>query len=56
MPEALEQIQEARLRCFRPIASLVTKVRETIDFPKEFRTTLISAAVTDKIDVREEPA
>jgi type I restriction enzyme S subunit len=34
--------------------SLVAKVREAIDRLKELRTALISAAVTGKIDVREE--
>jgi hypothetical protein len=33
-----------------------TKVREAIDRLKELRTALISAAVTGKIDVREEAA
>ncbi|MBA2245468.1 MAG: restriction endonuclease subunit S [Gemmatimonadetes bacterium] len=36
------------------IASLVAKVREAIERLKELRTALISAAVTGKIDVREE--
>jgi len=34
--------------------AIVTKVQEAIDRLKEFRTALISAAVTGKIDVREE--
>ena len=34
------------------IDSLIAKVREAIDHLKEFRTALISAAVTGKIDVR----
>ena len=34
--------------------SLQAKVRQAIDHHKEFRTALISAAVTGKIDVREE--
>lgn len=34
--------------------STIAKVREAIDRLKEFRTALISAAVTGKIDVREE--
>lgn len=34
----------------------VLKVREAIDRLKEYRTALISAAVTGKIDVREEVA
>ena len=36
------------------IDALVAKVREAINRLKEFRTALISAAVTGKIDVREE--
>ena len=36
------------------IDELVAKVREAIDRLKELRTTLISAAVTGRIDVREE--
>jgi type I restriction enzyme S subunit len=36
------------------IDALVTKVREAIERLKELRTALISAAVTGKIDVREE--
>lgn len=36
------------------IAALVAKVREAIDRLEELRTALISAAVTGKIDVREE--
>jgi type I restriction enzyme S subunit len=38
------------------IDALVSKVREAIDRLKELRTALISAAVTGKIDVREEVA
>jgi type I restriction enzyme S subunit len=38
------------------IDALVTKVRDAIDRLKELRTALISAAVTGKIDVREEVA
>jgi type I restriction enzyme S subunit len=38
------------------IDALVAKVREAIDCLKELRTALISAAVTGKIDVREEVA
>ncbi len=38
------------------IDALISKVREAIDRLKEFRTALISAAVTGKIDVREEAA
>ena len=36
------------------IDALIAKVRQAIDNLKEFRTALISAAVTGKIDVREE--
>jgi len=38
------------------IDALIAKVREAIDRLKELRTALISAAVTGKIDVREEAA
>ena len=38
------------------IDRLVAKVRDAIDRLKEYRIALISAAVTGKIDVREEPA
>ena len=36
------------------IDTLIAKIRQAIDLLKEFRTALISAAVTGKIDVREE--
>ena len=36
------------------IDALIAKVRQAIDHLKEFRTALISAAVTGKIDVRED--
>ena len=43
------------LRCeTTKIDALIAKVRQAIDHLKEFRTALISAAVTGKIDVREE--
>lgn len=38
------------------VDGLIAKVREAIDRLKEFRATLISAAVTGRIDVREESA
>ncbi len=38
------------------IDALIARVREAIDRLKELRTALISAAVTGKIDVREEVA
>jgi type I restriction enzyme S subunit len=40
----------------RKIDALIQKMREGIDSLKEYRTALISAAVTGKIDVREEGA
>jgi len=40
----------------RHLDALVAKVHDAIDRLKEFRTALISAAVTGKIDVREEVA
>ena len=36
------------------IDALISKIRQAIDHLKEFRTALISATVTGKIDVREE--
>ena len=36
------------------VDGLIAKIRQAIDHLKEFRTALISAAVTGKIDVREE--
>jgi restriction endonuclease S subunit len=38
------------------IDALMARVRDAIDHLKELRTALISAAVTGKIDVREEVA
>jgi restriction endonuclease S subunit len=38
------------------VDALVAKVRDAIERLKELRTALISAAVTGKIDVREEVA
>jgi type I restriction enzyme, S subunit len=38
------------------IDALIVKVQEAIEHLKEYRTALISAAVTGKIDVREEKA
>ena len=38
------------------IDGLIAKIQESIDKLKEYRTALISAAVTGKIDVREEAA
>jgi restriction endonuclease S subunit len=33
--------------------TLITKIREAIDRLKEYRTAVVSAAVTGKIDVRD---
>jgi len=38
------------------IDALIVKIRDAITLIKEHRTALISAAVTGKIDVREEAA
>ena len=38
------------------IDALITRVREAVVYLKEYRTALISAAVTGKIDVRDEAA
>ena len=38
------------------IDMLIARVQGAVDLLKEFRTALISAAVTGKIDVREEAA
>lgn len=58
MPPYSEQVaiaDHARRQALR-IDALVAKVREAIDHLREYRTALISAAVTGKIDVREEAA
>jgi len=51
-----EQCEIARSIRFRTaqLDKLITKVRDGIDKLREYRTALISAAVTGKIDVREE--
>ncbi len=56
MPPLAEQKRTVILldNRLRRIATLLAKVREGVDRLKEFRTALISAAVTGKIDVREE--
>jgi len=56
LPDAAEQRTIAAFldRETAKIDALVAKVREAIALLKEFRTALISAAVTGKIDVREE--
>ena len=55
MPERSEQrrIADFAKREASRIDTLIRKVREAIDQLKEFRTALICAAVTGKIDVRE---
>jgi len=57
-PELLEQQQIAAFldRETAKIDALVNKIREAINSLKEYRTALISAAVTGKIDVRESRA
>jgi type I restriction enzyme S subunit len=56
VPPVVEQLMLVALveRETARLDALVTKVREAIDRLREFRTALISAAVTGKIDVREE--
>jgi type I restriction enzyme S subunit len=58
VPPRVEQEAIARFlgRGTAKIDGLVAKVREAIERLKELRTALISAAVTGKIDVREEVA
>jgi len=62
LPVALPLLEEQRAiaafldRETAKIDALVEKVRDAIDRLKEYRTALISAAVTGKIDVREEVA
>jgi len=48
--EILHRVQQRTAR----LNTLVAKSREVIDKLQEYRTALISAAVTGKIDVREE--
>ena len=50
---AQEDIAHYAADVYGAISSLIGRVREAIDILKEFRTALISAAVTGKIDVRE---
>jgi type I restriction enzyme S subunit len=56
LPTLWEQDQIVRWidRQARSIDGLIAKVRDAIDHLKELRTALISAAVTGKIDVRDE--
>src|SRR3989442_14160070 len=55
IPERIEQqaIVEMLDRETAEIDALIAKVREGIEKLKEYRTALISAAVTGKIDVRD---
>ena len=56
IPEFEEQQRDRRDPSERKTAkidALIARVHEAIDHLKEFRTALISAAVTGKIDVRE---
>jgi type I restriction enzyme, S subunit len=57
-PPSQEQEQIANYLDYKinQIEALITKTRTSIDHLKEYRTALISAAVTGKIDVREEVA
>ena len=52
-PEEQRRIMRAVEEQLEALNSLQAKVREAVDRLKEFRTALISAAVTGKIDVRE---
>ena len=56
LPPILEQCTIAAFldRETAKLDALVAKVEEVIDHLKELRTALISAAVTGRIDVREE--
>ena len=55
-PSEQDEIVREVLRRRAHIDALVAKVREAVERLKELRTALISAAVTGKIDVREEVA
>jgi type I restriction enzyme, S subunit len=55
MPEQEKIIAYLRQHRAR-VDALIGKIRQAIDRLKELRTALISAAVTGKIDVREEAA
>ena len=60
LPLPTLRTQRAVVTAFRnqeeSLTALTFKIRHAIDLLKEFRTALISAAVTGKIDVREEAA
>ena len=55
-PAEQTEIAEFLDREIAKIDAFIAKVREAIGHLQEFRTTLISAAVTGKIDVRKETA
>jgi type I restriction enzyme S subunit len=56
LPEHAEQLQIAKFLDSKTnvFDNLITKIHQAITHLKEYRTALISAAVTGKIDVREE--
>ena len=58
IPLPNRQTQQAIVAAFRKtegqLAALAAKIRHAIDYLKEYRTALISAAITGKIDVRKE--
>jgi type I restriction enzyme, S subunit len=58
LPSLGEQVQLAEMldRADKRVDALGAKIRQAIDRLKELRTALISAAVTGKIDVRQEVA
>ncbi len=51
-----EDIAQYGQDVYNTISSLIERVQDAIGLLKEFRTALISAAVTGKIDVREQAA
>ena len=57
-PGTTEQLEIAAFldRETAGVDALILRVREAIDYLKEYRTALISAAVTGRIDLREEAA
>ena len=58
LPLPNREVQRATVASFRKkegrLSTLAATIRQAIHHLKEFRTALISAAVTGKIDVREE--
>jgi type I restriction enzyme S subunit len=51
-----QRIMDFAGREMKRVDTMLAKVRESIEYLAELRTSLISAAVTGKIDVREEAA